>query len=591
MQKIGRYRILKELGRGAMGVVYAASDPNIGRTVAIKTIRVSELGGTPGRQELRDRLQREAQAAGILSHPGIVTIHDVGEEGDSAYIVMEFIDGSTIEDVLSSGVPQPSHTLIRVLMQTADALDYAHGKGIVHRDMKPSNMIVCSDGRVKIADFGIARIASSTSLTQTGFVLGTPDYMSPEQAQARPVDGRADQFSLAVIACRMLTGKLPFSGPTLTAVLTKILWEEPQYLDTNLSPAVQKVLRKALAKDPNNRYATCVEFAEDLQRAYLASRQEAVNLEPAEPKVLPTPPEDIGPAVQKAEARSSPAISGSRRIGQTAPIPLVESASLVHDMGEETHSEAYSDSNGLQPGKVLNPEPQSMPALETPRKARGMMMVAAGVAILGLLGVSLLYWRQARPAQASEPVQFPIQTAQIANPPQDSVPPAVPPSADNPPIQQPIQQIEPPVAKPEIPKNPVPAAKKPSVPKKAGVLPTAAAALKSAKIPEVIVQPVASPPPVEPEIRTLPTKRGLESGVITWTGRLNKNSVLVISDQQASVGTLGGKLPGVPVTIEIDPQSVLVRGAPSVQNSWKQMILYSGDQKLTSITIHWTAMQ
>jgi serine/threonine protein kinase len=587
MQKIGRYQILKELGRGAMGVVYAASDPNIGRTVAIKTIRISDFDGTPGRQELRDRLQREAQAAGILSHPGIVTIHDVGEEGNSAYIVMEFIDGRTMEDVLSSGVPQPSHTLIRVLMQTAEALDYAHGKGIVHRDMKPSNLIVCSDGRVKIADFGIARIASSTSLTQTGFVLGTPDYMSPEQAQARPVDGRADQFSLAVIACRMLTGKLPFYGPTLTAVLTKILWEEPQYLNTNLSPGVQKVLRKALAKNPNQRYATCVEFAEDLQHAYLASRQEAANLAAAEPEVLPTAPKDIGPVVEKAEARTSPGISGSRRIAQTAPIPLVESASSVHDLGYETQSEAYSDSNGLPPNRVPNPEPQSLPALEAPRKSRGVVMMAASVAILGLLAVSLLYWRHARTAQASAPVQLPIQTAAIVNPPQEPVLKPVLPGPES----QPVQQNVPPIPKPEISKSTTPAAKKPTITKKADLPPSTSAPLKSAKIPEVIVKPVAAPPPVEPEIRTLPTKKVLESGVITWAGRLNKNSVLVISDQQASVGALSGKLPGVPVTIEIDPQSVLVRVAPSVQNNWKQLILSSGDQKLTSITIHWTAVQ
>src|ERR1044072_7097081 len=196
MDRIGRYKIVRELGRGAMGVVYHAIDPNIGRPVAIKTI---QLGGSrkPEEQErLRERLFREARSAGILSHPGIVTIYDVEQQGDLAYIAMEFVDGPTLDQVLSESNAIPQAKLLSILSQAAVALDYAHQKGIVHRDIKPANIMIARDGAVKITDFGIAKIASADQLTMTGAIVGTPHYMSPEQVQGHPVDGRTDQFSL-----------------------------------------------------------------------------------------------------------------------------------------------------------------------------------------------------------------------------------------------------------------------------------------------------------------------------------------------------------------------------------------------------------
>ncbi|PYV16910.1 MAG: hypothetical protein DMG07_06915, partial [Acidobacteria bacterium] len=255
-----------------MGVVYAAADPVIGRTVAIKTIRVTQVGDDAALEELRRRLRREAQSAGILSHPGIVTIHDVGEVGEDTYIVMEYVEGTTLEAVLKAGVPQPTAMLLRILSQAAEALDYAHSSGIVHRDIKPSNIMIRSDGTVKITDFGVAKLTTSTSMTQTGLALGTPNFMSPEQAQGHQIDGRSDQFSLGVVAFRMLAGRLPFDGPTLTAVLSKILWYEPEYRNAELAPSIREILARVLAKEPSSRFATCVEFVQALDAAYRAAR-------------------------------------------------------------------------------------------------------------------------------------------------------------------------------------------------------------------------------------------------------------------------------------------------------------------------------
>jgi serine/threonine protein kinase len=270
MDRIGRYQIVKELGHGAMGVVYQAVDPTIGRHVAIKTIRLGELDDPDERAKLRERLFREARSAGILSHPGIVTIYDMEEQGDVAFIAMEFVDGPTLDQLLSATEPVPRERLTSVLRQTAAALDYAHGKGIVHRDIKPANIMLASDGAVKITDFGIAKVTTSQQYTQTGTILGTPNYMSPEQVQGLAVTGRADQFSLAVIAFEMLTGDRPFTGEHLTTVVYKIVAEDPppaQRLNPTLGPQIDAVLRRGLMKKPETRYNSCSDFVNGLEAA------------------------------------------------------------------------------------------------------------------------------------------------------------------------------------------------------------------------------------------------------------------------------------------------------------------------------------
>jgi predicted Ser/Thr protein kinase len=275
MDRIGRYKIVRELGRGAMGVVYHAIDPNIGRPVAIKTIQLAGTHDSEEQNRMRERLFREARSAGILSHPGIVTIYDVEQQGDLAYIAMEYVDGPTLDHVLSTEGIIPPERMFGILGQTAAALDYAHQKGIVHRDIKPANIMIAADGTAKITDFGIAKITASEQFTMTGSILGTPHYMSPEQVQGQPVDGRSDQFSLAVIAFEMLTGEKPYSGDHLTTVVYKIVAEEPvapHRLNPTLSGGIENVLRKGLAKKADGRYRTCQEFAQALEAACAATR-------------------------------------------------------------------------------------------------------------------------------------------------------------------------------------------------------------------------------------------------------------------------------------------------------------------------------
>jgi serine/threonine protein kinase len=268
VDQIGRYRILDELGRGATGVVYRAQDPAIGRIIAIKTIRLSDFTDEFERERLRERLFREAQSAGMLSHPNIVTIYDIAEENGLAYIFMECVDGPPLEKVLNAE-PIPSETALSILRQTAVALDYAHQKGIVHRDIKPANILIHERIHAKITDFGVAKIMSQ-QMTQSGVMMGTPNYMSPEQVQGHAVDGRADQFSLAVIAYEMLTGEKPFLADQLPALLFRIVREDPvppQRLNPTIGPQVEMVLKKALAKSANDRYGSCIQFVDALEAA------------------------------------------------------------------------------------------------------------------------------------------------------------------------------------------------------------------------------------------------------------------------------------------------------------------------------------
>jgi len=269
MERIGRYKIVRELGRGAMGVVYLATDPTIGRSVAIKTIRLGEVTNAEERARLRERLFREARSAGVLSHPGIVTIYDMEAQDDLAFIAMEYVNGPTLEQLLAGPV-MPPERIFNILGQTAVALDYAHQKGIVHRDIKPANIMVTEDGSVKITDFGIAKINTSEQFTMTGAIVGTPHYMAPEQVQGQAVDGRADQFSLGVIVFEMLTGEKPFTGEQLTTVVYKIVAEEPaapQRLNSTLNQQITNVLRRALAKKPDARYPNCQKFVDALEAA------------------------------------------------------------------------------------------------------------------------------------------------------------------------------------------------------------------------------------------------------------------------------------------------------------------------------------
>ena len=266
---VGRYEIDSELGRGAMGVVYRARDPRIDRSVAIKTVTLSGLE-PDAEQEYRERFVVEARAAGRMSHPRIVTIFDVAEDPDTLtpYIVMEYVSGRSLEEVLcTENGTLPLDTALQVTQELAEALDYAHAQGIVHRDVKPSNIIVAEDGHPKIADFGIAKL-NVPDLPQTGRTLGTPAYMSPEQLRGDPVDGRSDLFSLGVILYQLLTRHRPFQGNSTRTISFKVLNRDPvpaTALNAELCPELGHVIARAIAKDPSQRYQTGMEMAADLR--------------------------------------------------------------------------------------------------------------------------------------------------------------------------------------------------------------------------------------------------------------------------------------------------------------------------------------
>ncbi len=273
VRQIGRYQILEELGRGAMGIVYKAQDPAIGRTIAIKSIRLQDLTDEAERARLRERLFREAQSAGILSHPGIVTIYDIAEEDGMAYIFMEFVNGPPLEKMLKHEQTPDKETLLSIFRQTAAALDYAHKKGIVHRDVKPANIMIHEDGTAKVTDFGVAKIVSQ-QMTIAGTMMGTPSYMSPEQVQGGDVAGTADQFALAVIAYEVFTGEKPFAADYLPTLLFKIVREEaqaPRRLNPTLSVGIDDVLRRAMMKNPAERYDSCIAFVNALSAACAAT--------------------------------------------------------------------------------------------------------------------------------------------------------------------------------------------------------------------------------------------------------------------------------------------------------------------------------
>ncbi len=264
MERIGRYEIVSELGRGAMGVVYRARDPRIGRELAIKTIRLVDHADTAEIDDLRRRLFQEARSAGRLSHPGIVTIFDVDEQDGMAYISMELVEGRKLADAHTEALEagRKLEFIADLLSNVGSALDYAHERGIVHRDIKPENIMVTVRG-AKIMDFGVARLASS-QLTRTGTVIGTPNYMSPEQVRGDAVDGRSDQFSLAVIVYELLTGKKPFEAGNLTATLYRLVSEDPvppRRFDAGISPELERVVLRALSKSPADRFDSCSAFA------------------------------------------------------------------------------------------------------------------------------------------------------------------------------------------------------------------------------------------------------------------------------------------------------------------------------------------
>jgi tRNA A-37 threonylcarbamoyl transferase component Bud32 len=303
---LGKYELRAVLGKGAMGTVYAGFDPLIARQVAIKTVRLPEPDDLEAQDELA-RFKREAQAAGRLSHPNIVGVFDYGETPEIAYIVMEFVDGTTLKHLTDKKDRFELPEIVRLMTELMAGLQYSHDRGVVHRDIKPANIMLTKKGEVKIADFGIARIESS-SMTQAGTMLGTPSYMSPEQFMGQTVDARTDLYSSGVLLYQLLTGEKPFEGG-LTAIMHKVLNTEPpapSALSVTVPGAFDAVVKKAMAKRPEDRFASATEFAQAVRAAYEAKPLpamadggfgfrdlgdgDATMVSPARPSQPPAPP-------------------------------------------------------------------------------------------------------------------------------------------------------------------------------------------------------------------------------------------------------------------------------------------------------------
>ena len=445
--KLGRYEVVSELGKGAMGIVYLAKDPVIGRLVAIKTIRASAGGDEEDTQEFRERFVREAQTAGILSHPNIVTIHDIGEDPDTqtSYIAMEYIEGKNIKMLLGEKTRFGFEHVSEIVAEVAEALDYAHRKGIIHRDVKPANIIITTDGKVKITDFGIAKIASS-NLTTTGQFLGTPNYMSPEQVSGSPVDGRSDLFSLGVVLYELLTNRKPFQGDNLTAISYKIVHEDhtpPAELSPDVPDEFNDIVARAMAKDPWNRYqrgkdmalalyqlkaqleerksqddlgtmvSAAAEQVPTLKLANLRAIAESGAPDPQEtPAAMPGAP---GPAPTglRHEGSGSFSQSGSRRT--TAPVEAAPPPpqDVEPTVATSTHPGRPSPTMPVRP--ITGKERPATAAVPKKKSSAGAIAAAAVVAVLAIAGYFALRPKSATPANpGTEPIATAAPQAAVA---------------------------------------------------------------------------------------------------------------------------------------------------------------------------------
>ena len=267
---LGRYQVLKELGRGAMGVVYLGKDPTIQRFVAIKTMRLDDIDKEEDLKEFRDRFFREAESTGRLSHPNIITVYDAGEQDGLAYIAMEYLEGVLLNCYCQKSTLVPAKQALQIVATVAEALDYAHSQGVIHRDVKPPNIMILKQRRVKVMDFGIAKMASA-SKTQSSMIVGTPRYMSPEQATGKDVDGRSDVFSLGIVLFELLTGERPFDAENMPALVMRIAKSPHAPLmkyRRDLPTRVQSILDRALQKEIQNRYRHAGDMAQDLRDVF-----------------------------------------------------------------------------------------------------------------------------------------------------------------------------------------------------------------------------------------------------------------------------------------------------------------------------------
>ena len=356
-ETVGRYQLLRELGRGMMGVVYLAKDPDLGRDIALKVIQLPPGATVAERSSFEQRFFAEAQSAARLTHPGIVIVHDVGRDATSGalFMALQLLPGQTLDQVLKSKKRLEWPEALRITRRVAEALEHAHSEGVVHRDIKPANIMILPSGDPKIMDFGIAKIEAGR-LTATGQFIGTPLYMSPEQAMARPVDGRSDIFSLGSVLYEMLVGVPAFDGESVTRILFQLMSTEPEppsALLPSLSPAIDNILRRSLAKDVTLRYPNAQALANDITAI-------------------------IGPGTDSGRVSSA----GAGRGTEIAESPL---AALVTPASERRLPEDWTS---LETRALLR-----SPA----RKRRRALMVALGLIALAFVGFATVRLRTPPP--------------------------------------------------------------------------------------------------------------------------------------------------------------------------------------------------
>jgi len=406
-QKAGRYELIEEVGRGAMGVVYRARDPLIGRNVAVKTLKLDDVRQGRDGPEALERFQNEIRAAGRLAHPNIVVIHDAGADTEAGlfYITMEFVPGRSLAKMIEEKQAFPVPRVLRIMEQACRALDYAHHSHIVHRDIKPANLLLGELDTVKLTDFGTAKILERGG-TQSGQIVGTPSYMAPEQIKGRAVDGRADVFALAVILYELLTGERPFPGKNVTTVIYKIVHEEPLapiQLDSSIHPGLNAVILRGLAKEPDERFATCGDFLNAL-RTYRESQTSTAQTVIRRVSPLPltrpviagqtvTTPSGAGVPSPESPAQfsaSSPSVSAS---GRTAPARPAHSAPGA----------APPPPADLPPAPALPPIPRMVQAEPVRRKSSAgwlfvlLLVVAAGAGGYSYQAQVLEVWHKVVP--------------------------------------------------------------------------------------------------------------------------------------------------------------------------------------------------
>jgi len=412
----GRYLVVQKLGAGAFGTVYKAKDKKLRQMVAIKTIRLEGLAASHATlADLQKRFQQEAEAGAALKHPNIATVYDIGEAGGMSYLAMEFIDGVGLERIIAEG-RVPVGRAAGLAAQVADALGYAHQNGVIHRDIKPANVMVEAGERVKVTDFGIAKVAGAAEqLTQTGSLLGTPSYMSPEQARGEKVDGRSDLFSVGCVLYELFAGKKAFRGDSITALLFKIIQEEPEPLKT-IDPLIPeeaiRIVQKALSKVPETRYQTGSELAQDLlalaQPGHVPTLRQADTpttavAAPDAPTVA-TPPTDASPPTARGTISSSPTVPRGTSPADAATAPVPPTRVAPPPPAPDTRPRRPTAAPGRRP-----------PPPEGRRRALG---IAAGGAILALIAAGA-WFVFGRGGPSPDPPADSPPAAELSPPPTD----------------------------------------------------------------------------------------------------------------------------------------------------------------------------